>query len=295
MDNRLYDNKRRIPPMADNHDEIRQNVSEDYAQAVKKPTKSCCCSPTPKGVVAKLAGYSHEQIAGLPTEAVVNSFGCGNPLAFSEIKEGQCVLDLGSGAGIDLLLAAKKVGPHGKVIGVDMTDAMLEKARENIALAGLSNVELRKGIIEDLPVSSHSVDWVISNCVINLSPEKSKVFSEIARVLKPGGKMIVSDIVAERLPPEIAGHRQLTSCCLAGAISENAYLEGLRHAGLTDVSVIDRLVYDRDQIEAFIGTELTIEESGCCGSTRISLAKTWAPRLEGSVASVKVSARKPCS
>jgi ubiquinone/menaquinone biosynthesis C-methylase UbiE len=220
---------------------------------------------------------------------VVNSFGCGNPLAFSEVKPGDVVLDLGSGAGIDLLLAAKKVGRTGRVIGVDMTDAMLDKARENIAAAGLENVEVRKGIIENLPVESASVDWVISNCVINLSPEKSKVFAEIARVLKLGGRMLVSDIVAEELPEEIAGNRQLYSSCLAGAISEAAYLEGLRQAGLTDVEVRDRLVYDVEQIEAFIGSEL---QTGCCGGQG-NLAKKWAPLLAGKVASVKVAARKP--
>jgi arsenite methyltransferase len=127
-----------------NHDDKRRTVSEDYARAVKSPSSSCCCSPVPKGVVAKLAGYTDEEVAALPAEAVVNSFGCGNPLAFSQIRPGEVVLDLGSGAGIDLLLAAKKVGRAGKVIGVDMTDAMIEKARENIRAAGLTNVEVRK-------------------------------------------------------------------------------------------------------------------------------------------------------
>ncbi|MCL2726601.1 MAG: arsenite methyltransferase [Polyangiaceae bacterium] len=272
------------------HDDKRKSVSKDYARAVKEPSAGCCCSSktTPKGVVAKLAGYSDEEVAALPAEAVVNSFGCGNPLAFSEVKPGDVVLDLGSGAGIDLLLAAKKVGRTGRVIGVDMTDAMLDKARENIAAAGLENVEVRKGIIENLPVESASVDWVISNCVINLSPEKSKVFAEIARVLKPGGRMLVSDIVAEALPEEIAGNRQLYSSCLAGAISEAAYLEGLRQAGLTDVEARERLVYDVEQIEAFIGSEL---QPGCCGG-KGSLASKWAPLLAGKVASVKVAARK---
>jgi arsenite methyltransferase len=276
-----------------NHpDGRRQNVSEDYARAVQAPAKGCCCSPVPKGVVAKLAGYSSDEIAALPAEAVVNSFGCGNPLAFSGVQPGDVVLDLGSGAGIDLLLAAKKTGPAGRVIGVDMTDAMIAKARENIAAAGLSNVEVRKGLIEDLPVDPGSVDWVISNCVINLSPEKSRVFAEIARVLKPGGRMLVSDIVAEDLPAEISGNRRLYSSCLAGAISENAYLDGLRRAGLVDVEVKDRHVYDTAQIEAFIGSELREAETGCCGDPADSLAAHWAPRLQGRIASVRVAARK---
>ncbi len=272
------------------HDDKRKSVSEDYARAVTSPSQSCCCSPVPKGVVAKLAGYTDEEVVALPAEAVVNSFGCGNPLAFSEVQPGDVVLDLGSGAGIDLLLAAKKVGGKGKVIGIDMTDAMIAKARENVAAAGLTNVEIRKGIIEELPVEAGSVDWVISNCVINLSPEKACVFAEIARVLKPGGRMLVSDIVAEDLPAEIAGNRRLYSSCLAGAIPEPAYLDGLRQAGLVDVEVKDRLVYDAAQIEAFIGSEL---QEGCCGGPGGALAKRWAPLLEGKVASVKVAARKP--
>lgn len=165
---------------------------------------------------------------------------------------------------------------------------MLEKARENIAAAGLSNVEVRKGIIEELPVEDGSVDWVISNCVINLSPEKAKVFAEIARVLKPGGRMLVSDIVAEGLPDEIAGNRRLYSSCLAGAIEKRAYLDGLRNAGLVDVAIKDRLIYDATQIEAFIGSELRVNEG-----PEDSLAKHWAPLLQGKVASVKVAARKP--
>jgi arsenite methyltransferase len=300
------------------HEAKRKSVSEDYARAVTNPASSSCCSPTQKGVAAKLAGYSDEEVAALPVEAVVNSFGCGNPIAFSEIRPGEVVLDLGSGAGIDLLLAAKKVGSSGRVIGVDMTDEMIAKARENISAAGLSNVDVRKGIIEELPVESGSVDWVISNCVINLSPEKSRVFAEITRVLKPGGRMLVSDIVAEGLPAEILGNRRLYSSCLAGAINEAEYLEGLRSAGLADVSVRDRLVYDAAQIKAFIsselknagpeiaepvsdpastGSKLKVATSGCCGSGSgrglDDIAKQWALKLEGRIASVKVHARKP--
>jgi SAM-dependent methyltransferase len=278
-------------------DLIRISVSEDYAHAVKSPGASCCCgggAPVPKGVTAKLAGYSDEDFAALPPEAVVNSFGCGNPLAFSRVQPGEVVLDLGSGAGIDLLLAAKKVGTSGRVIGVDMTDDMIAKARENAAAAGLSNVEVREGIIEELPVEDASVDWVISNCVINLSPEKDRVFAEIARVLRPGGGMLVSDIVAERMPPELLEDRRLYSSCLAGAISEAAYLDGLRAAGLVDVEVKDRFVYDQLQLEAFIGSELA--GGGCCGGGEtipVERCERLAAQLTGAVASIKVFARKP--
>jgi len=277
--------------------DIRKSVSKSYTRAVEKApaeARSCCAGTAPKGIAAALAGYSREALASLPADAVANSFGCGNPVALAEIREGDTVLDLGSGAGIDLLLAAKLTGPTGRVIGVDMTMAMIERARANAEAAGLANVEVREGIIEDLPVEPGSVDLVISNCVINLSPEKPRVFAEIARVLKPGGRMLVSDIVAEGLPKEIAENRHLYSSCLAGAITEKAYLNGLRGAGLTDVEVKDRFVYDATQIEAFIGSELNYTESGsCCCSAPADLAKRWAPRLAGHIASVKVSARKP--
>ncbi len=278
-----------------NPSKTRKDVADDYAKAVMSPGSSCCAGPVQKGVIARIAGYSDEEIGALPPDAVVNSFGCGNPLAFMAIQPGQVVLDLGSGAGIDLLLAAKKVGAAGKVIGVDMTDEMIARARENIAAAGLRNVEVRKGIIEELPVGSDSVDWVISNCVINLSPEKHRVFAEITRVLRPGGTMLVSDIVAEDLPREITESRHLYSSCLAGAISESAYLEGLRDAGLVDVEVRDKFVYDISQLKAFVGSELNGAGSSCCcsGDTNTELACLWATKLAGKIASVKVSARKP--
>jgi SAM-dependent methyltransferase len=281
--------------MTTTSDKIRESVSEDYARVVTRPGSSCCGGgPAPKGVVAKLAGYSDAELVALPPEAVTNSFGCGNPLAYSEVQPGQTVLDLGSGAGIDILLAARKVGPSGRAIGVDMTDEMLAKARETIAASGLTNVEVRKGIIEELPVESASVDWVISNCVINLSPEKDRVFAEIARVLRPGGAMLVSDIVAEELPPEVRASRALYSSCLAGALSERDYLEGLRRAGLVEVEVRDRLVYDPEQIAAFIGSELK-DLVSCCGGGAITaeLARSWSSRLAGKVWSAKVFARKP--
>jgi len=270
------------------HERIRQAVAKDYARAVKSPGRSCCARPAPKGVAAKLAGYSAQELAALPADAVENSFGCGNPLAFSEVKPGDVVLDLGSGAGIDLLIAAHKVGPQGSVIGVDMTEEMIERARKNIAAAGLHNVEVRKGIIEEMPVESESVDWVISNCVINLSPEKQRVFDEIARVLKPGGKMLVSDIVADGLPPEVLKNWEAYSSCIAGAISEKSYLAGLRKAGLKDVRVKGRIVYNPAQIRAVIESELkNIAEPCCCNPDGL------ADGLEGKIASIKVFARKP--
>ena len=280
------------------HDKVRKSVTNHYARVVSSPSGECCCGieTGQKGIAAGLAGYSREELEALPPEAVINSFGCGNPLAFSEIEEGNVVLDLGSGAGIDILLAGKKVGPGGRAIGIDMTDEMIEKARANIAASGLRNVEVRKGLIEELPVESGSVDWVVSNCVINLSPEKSRVFAEIARVLKPGGRMMVSDIVVEELPTRLRKSEALYGSCIVGAISEGEYLAGLRDAGLADVEVRERLVYDFAQLKALVSSELASEAQTftCCGG--VSGEKVVDETLEslsGKVWSARVYAQKP--
>lgn len=279
-------------------DELRKRVSEAYSKAVSSPSGGSCCSgQVQKGVAAQFAGYSREELEALPAEAVANSFGCGNPLAFVELKEGDVVLDLGSGAGIDILIAGKKVGPTGRVIGVDMTDEMIVRARKNISASGLTNVEVRKGLIEDLPVESSSVDWVISNCVINLSPEKSRVFAEIARVLKPGGRMLVSDIVAEHLPDWVRQSEALYSSCVAGAISEEEYLEGLRRAGLVNAEVRERIVYDAVQLGAFVQSELQGSERvpACCscGGLDPETVRRVVESLVGKIWSTKFFAEKP--
>ncbi len=272
--------------------EIRKDVSRTYAESLARPAAGGCCStPVQKGVLVKLGGYGAE-LEELPPDAVVNSFGCGNPVALAGIGTGEVVLDLGSGAGIDLLLAAKKVGPSGRVIGVDMTDEMIARARGNIRDAGLTNVEVRRGLIEELPVESGSVDWVISNCVINLSPEKRRVFGEIARVLKPGGRMLISDIVASDLPAELAENAALYSSCVAGAVSEEEYLAGLRAAGLVDVEVKDRLVYDAAQLAA-IADDQGEGACGCSSEEGRRALGALAERLEGKVWSAKVYARRP--
>jgi SAM-dependent methyltransferase len=168
-------------------------------------------------------------------------------------------VDLGSGAGLDLLLAARRVGPEGKVIGVDMTDDMLARARDTVTKAGLSHlIDVRKGLIEDLPIASGTVDWVISNCVINLSPEKDRVFAEIARVLKPGGAMLVSDIVADNVPAWFRNIPGMLEGCVGGAIGEDEYLAGLRKAGLEAVEVRGRLVYDAKDAVAFLADEIPL-------------------------------------
>jgi SAM-dependent methyltransferase len=277
-------------------DEVRNMVADTYGEWVAAtPAEEPCCGshPAPKGAVVELAGYSTEELAALPAGAVANSFGCGNPGAFAGLETGDVVLDLGSGAGIDLFLAAAKVGPTGRVIGVDMTDEMIARANSNITAGGYTNVEVRKGIIEELPLEDASVDWVISNCVINLSPEKPRVFAEIARVLKPGGRMLVSDIVARDLPEELRSLPAFYTSCAGGAISEEGYLAGLSAAGLIDAQVWDRLIYDAAQLEAFASSVGEDAACGCGGGGGISpVIRQYARTLEGKVWSAKIFAQK---
>ncbi len=269
------------------HD-VRATVAEAYTEALRRSHEhgGGCCGPAeaPVSVTARLAGYEETAPAG---EALVSSFGCGNPLAFSGVRAGETVLDLGAGAGLDLLLAAEKVGPTGRVIGVDMTDAMIEDARKNAAGAGLDNVEVRKGFIEDLPVADESVDLVISNCVINLSPEKQRVFAEIERVLVPGGRFSISDIVVEDLPGWIRENVAAYAACVAGAISEADYGSGLRAAGFEDVEVGEQLVYSAEQIRGLVASDLAD-----LGLDPATLEGAYG-QVEGKVWSAKFSGRKP--
>ena len=195
-----------------------------------------CCETTEATYGIQL--YEPGETAGLPEAAVLASLGCGNPIAVADLREGETVLDLGSGGGIDVLLSAKRVGSTGRAIGVDMTDEMLELAMKNAAAAGASNVEFRKGTIESLPLDGSSVDVVISNCVVNLAADKPAVFREIARVLRPGGRIGISDVVADdTLTPRERAERGSYVGCIAGALSFREFREGLRAVGLTDVSV----------------------------------------------------------
>jgi SAM-dependent methyltransferase len=271
-----------------------KEVSAFYAAAARAPGTGCCGDGvTQKGVIVKQAGYGADELGALPDDAVENSFGCGNPLAFAGVKEGDTVLDLGSGAGIDLLIAAPRVGSAGRVIGIDMTDEMIARARKNIDAAGAANVEVRKGLIEDLPVESASVDWVVSNCVINLSPDKPKVFAEIARVLKPGGRMSVSDIVVESMPEELRRSKALYGACVAGAISEKDYIAGLRAAGLEDVEVTARLVYDASTLAGLIGSEVPQAEAAIAAERGPDGLAQVARVLDGKVWSAKFTAQMP--
>jgi len=232
-------------------DEIKKIVKEGYAKAVKQTTSCCssnsCCGGTSQAkTISKTVGYSDAEMNAVPEGANLG-FGCGNPVALASLKEGDVVLDLGSGAGFDAFLAAKRVGKTGRVIGVDMTPEMIGKAKENAQKGEYSNVEFRLGEIEKLPVEDNSVDVIISNCVINLSPDKEAVFKEGYRVLKSGGRLMVSDLVlAKDLPTTIKKSVEAYVGCLAGAIKKDEYLKLIIMAGFKDMKVISESSYPVD-------------------------------------------------
>jgi SAM-dependent methyltransferase len=214
---------------------------------------SGCCSPGDSAQDVSLAQalYNETDTAGLPDSVTLASLGCGNPTAIASLKPGETVLDLGSGGGIDCFIAAKFVGPTGRVIGVDMTDRMLALANQNKAKLGLFNVEFRKGEIEDLPVESNSVDVIISNCVINLSPDKAAVFQEAFRVLKPGGRFAVSDMVTEgQWPAQLKANVGAWAGCITGAIDQNDYLQQMRQVGFVNVAIESRASYGLEDLDA---------------------------------------------
>ena len=227
--------------------DVRDQVRERYAEAAVNLAAGCGCGCDCESIgccgdgAATRFGqglYGADERASLPELAVGASLGCGNPVAMVELSEGETVLDLGSGAGIDVLLSARRVGPTGTAYGLDMTDEMLALAEENARAAGASNARFLKGVIEDIPLPAASVDVVISNCVVNLSPEKDKVLAEIARVLRPGGRVAISDVVAEdHLTPADRAERGSYVGCVAGALSVSEYRDGLTAAGLIGIDV----------------------------------------------------------
>ncbi len=239
--------------------EMKEVVKEKYGQAALRVTSggSSCC-----GASAALDGccdpitsnlYSAAQTGELPQEAVLASLGCGNPTALAELKPGETVLDLGSGGGIDVLLSARRVGPGGKAYGLDMTDEMLALARENQRKAGVENVEFLKGEIEHIPLPDNSVDVVISNCVINLSGDKDRVLREAFRVLKPGGRFAVSDVVTHgEVPAKVRDNMLLWVGCIAGALQDYQYVAKLAKAGFDDIGIEPTRVYDIEDARAFL-------------------------------------------
>lgn len=267
-----------------NDNALRETVRRRYAASAVAVSEGCC---GPSTVDVTGDQYSTTELSSLPADAAAASLGCGNPTAVAELRQGETVLDLGSGGGIDVILSARRVGSTGFAYGLDMTDEMLELARRNAAEAAVENVEFLRGLIEQIPLADDAVDVVISNCVINLSPEKDRVFAEIYRVLKPGGTMQVSDIVAQDLPEWARDRTDVFTACVGGAISEAEYLEGLRAAGLVDAEVTERVVLDNAQIKAVLDSqELPISVSG--GERIID-------SLAGKIVSVKVRASKPAN
>lgn len=225
-----------------NPTDIKKIVKEEYGQIAKTSAQCGCgsCGCSSNMTVQKQSGemgYSEDEMTAVPDGSNLG-LGCGNPTAIASLKEGEIVLDLGSGAGFDVFLAAQKIGPTGKAIGVDMTDEMLEKARVNAQKGGFTNVEFKKGDIENLPLDDKSVDVVISNCVINLAPDKARVFNETFRVLKTGGRLMVSDVVLVKpLPEDLKNDKDLLIGCVSGAILKEDYLNLLKQAEFTDIKI----------------------------------------------------------
>jgi arsenite methyltransferase len=253
--------------MGASNEELKETVRRRYAGAalrvINQPATSCCggqqttaCCDTSAGSAERVITsnlYADSDKATLPAEAVAASLGCGNPTALAELKPGEIVLDLGSGGGIDVLLSARRVGPTGKAYGLDMTDEMLALARENQRKAGLGNVEFLKGEIENIPLPDNSVDVIVSNCVINLSGDKDRVLAEAFRVLKPGGRFAVSDIVVRgEIPQEIRRDMELWAGCVAGALEESEYRAKLAAAGFEHIEVEPTRVYTAEQAGSFL-------------------------------------------
>ena len=267
------------------NDSIKDYVKERYggiAASVSSGEKSSCCGSGGADPITRDL-YSRMEVGGIPDEALLASLGCGNPVALAELNPGEVVLDLGSGGGIDVLLSAKRVGPTGKAYGLDMTDEMLALARKNQEAAGAENVEFLKGDIESIPLPDSSVDVIISNCVINLSTDKDAVLREAFRVLKPGGRFAVADIVLTKpLPTEAARQLALWAGCVAGALEIDEYKNKLTAAGFADVDIEVVRTYTESDAKDFAG------EASCCCSGSDVLRD-----LAGAVVSAFVRAKKP--
>jgi SAM-dependent methyltransferase len=274
-------------PMADSN-EITQAVKEKYGEAASRVASggaaSCGTSPSSKccggdPITANL--YESGETSGIPEQALLASLGCGNPAALAQLQPGEIVLDLGSGGGIDVLLSAKRVSPGGKAYGLDMTDQMLALARENQKKAGIQNVEFLKGQIENIPLPENGVDVVISNCVINLSADKDRVLAEAYRVLRPGGRFAVSDVVVRGdVPPEIRRNIELWVGCVAGALKDSEYMSKLTAAGFEDVTIEPTRVYKVEDARQFLSAQGVD-------------ADAIASQVEGKFVSAFIRAKKP--
>jgi arsenite methyltransferase len=267
--------------------ELKETVGEKYGEAalrVKTGGSSCCgAAPGALGCVDPITSnlYDLSQTSQIPEEALLASLGCGNPTALAELKPGETVLDLGSGGGIDVLLSARRVGPTGKAYGLDMTDEMLALANENQRKAGVENVEFLKGEIESIPLPDNSVDVIISNCVINLSADKNMVIREAFRVLKPGGRLAVSDVVTRgEVPSEVRHSMLLWVGCIAGALEEYEYVRSLARAGFESIDVEPTRVYNIEDARQFLsGQSIDVD--------------AIAPQVDGKFMSAFIRAVKP--
>ncbi|HJS20186.1 MAG TPA: arsenite methyltransferase [Anaerolineales bacterium] len=259
---------------------IHEAVREHYAERIQN-NASCCGSDNCCGADSTL--YPEELLATLPEGESAVSYGCGDPVTLASLQPGQTVLDLGSGAGLDCFFAARKVGQTGKVIGVDMTPEMIERARSSAKRLNLTNVEFRQGYLEELPVDSGSVDIIVSNCVINLSPDKAKVFGEAYRVLKPGGRLAVSDIVTDGpLPDPIKKSLSAWAGCVAGAVEAQDYINMMKSVGFTDISVVP-VFFDKEAVDSALDDLKDVVE-----------LKTISPEdVYQAVYSAKITAYKP--
>jgi arsenite methyltransferase len=271
-------------------EEIRKVVREGYGKIAKQdrsccaPVKSCCGSTDLVQNMSRI-GYTEEELKAVPEGANLG-LGCGNPIALASLKDGEVILDLGSGAGFDCFLAANQVGKTGKVIGVDMTAEMLDRARENARKGNYDNVEFRLGEIENLPVGDNQVDVIISNCVINLSPNKKRVFHEAFRALRPGGRLMVSDIVLlKELSEEIKNSVAAYVGCVAGAVTKKEYLEAIQAAGFGETKVAGETAFPME----LLANDPTAREV----AKNLKLSREKAEDLASSVVSIKVSAIKP--
>ncbi len=268
--------------------ELKMAVREGYARVARQGKSCCsssCCGTSKPEDISRKIGYTEEEMQAVPSGSNLG-LGCGNPTALASIKEGETVLDLGSGAGFDCFLASKLVGPDGKVIGVDMTAEMVARAKDNAIKGGYKNVEFRIGEIEALPVEDNTIDAIISNCVINLVPDKGKAFKEAFRVLKSGGRLMVSDIVLlKTLPESIRESVDAYVGCISGALMKDDYLNAIKLAGFNDVNVVDESVFPLDC--------MVNDPAGQAILEGLKVPEKQLKDVEGSIASIKVSGIKP--
>lgn len=265
---------------------MKEFVKKVYGDIAKKKKKSCCgptCCSDNNASVSEKVGYSKQDLESIPDDANMG-LGCGNPVALLSLKEGEVVVDLGAGGGIDVFLAAKRVGKNGKVIGIDMTEEMVQKARSNAKKGGFDNVEFKLGDIEAIPLEDDIADCIISNCVINLAEDKQKVFDESFRILKSGGRLMVSDMVLiADLPKNVKESAEMYSGCIAGALKKDDYINKISKAGFSQIDIVKE---DTVQVSDYIGSDKVISELAK------DMSEEEIKNIDKAVVSIKISARK---